>query len=299
MYQDLGNTCFTFLSPTEQYDKARNVGILTGALATLGVTAEASGRNDLIVGGRKVSGSAYKQNQSRAFHHGTLLVDVDMSIMARVLNPSKAKLQSKGVSSVQARVLNMRTEYPQVTHEALCERILARFVATYGGGAAPVVSTLNIDTVKHNAKLMQYYTALNEWAWRFGNNPDFEHHFDTRFDWGTLDVHVQVSQSVVTDAAVFSDSLRPAMPKLLALALRHVTYDRAGVDRAVRRAAQLVREHADADYLSAAPLDADSALAAADRAIDGRSVAECVGALAAEEDRRALTDVRAWLSSSL
>jgi lipoate-protein ligase A len=296
VYQDLGNTCFTFLSPVNQYDKSRNAEILTGALATLGVKAEAAGRNDLIVGGRKVSGSAYKQNQSRAFHHGTLLVDVDMSVYARVLNPSKAKLQSKGVASAVARVLNMRTEYPQVTHAALCERIMERFFATYGGRAP--VQVLNVDSVLHNEKLMRYYTALGEWSWRFGNNPDFQHHFDTRFDWGTMDVHVQVSQSVISDAAVYSDSLRPAMPKLLAAALRGVTYDRAGIDRALRRTAQLVHEHADADYLTS-PVDGVAALEAVDRAIDGRSFELCVAAVQVDEDRRALTDVRAWLSDNL
>jgi lipoate-protein ligase A len=293
----LGNTCFTFLSPADRYDKQRNVGILIRALAALGVTAESSGRNDLLVGGRKVSGSAYKQNSARAFHHGTMLVNVDTSILGRVLNPSKAKLQSKGVASVQQRVLNLHAEYPRVTHDSLCDQLMAAFFDTYGDRAA--VETLNIDTVRHNERLMSYYTRLGEWAWRFGNNPDFQHHFETRFDWGTVDVHVQVSSSLVTDAAVYSDSLRPAMPKLLALALTNVRYDRAGIDQAMRRTTHLLREHASADYLSAAPLDALTTLEAADRAIEGKSFEQCLSTLSDDDDRRALTDLRAWLSSSL
>jgi len=268
----LGNTCFTFLSPVDAYSKERNVSILTRALTRLGVRAESSGRNDLLVGGRKVSGSAYKQNQQRAFHHGTLLVDVDTSILGRVLNPSKAKMQSKGVASVVQRVLN-------------------------GGGERVAVETLNIDTVQHTEPLMHYFKVLGEWEWRYGNNPDFEHLFETRFEWGTLDVHVSVHQSRVTDAQVYSDSLRPAMPKLLAVALRGVVYDCSGIDHAVRRTAYLLGAHANADYLSA-PFDVSVALEAADELIDGKTLDQCCDALDSD-DRRALNDVRGWLRSSL
>lgn len=226
-----------------------------------------------------------------------MLVDVDTSVLARVLNPSKAKLQSKGVASVQQRVLNLRSEYPRVSHDSLCDQLMEAFFNTYGDRAA--VETLNIDTVRHNERLMTYYNRLGEWSWRFGNNPDFQHHFETRFDWGTADVHVQVSGSLVTDAAVYSDSLRPAMPKLLALALTNVRYDRSGIDQAIRRTTYLLREYSSADYLVAAPIDALAALEAADRATDGKTVEQCLASLSDDDDRRALVDLRAWLSSSL
>lgn len=71
MYQDLGNTCFTFLSPRESYDKDRNTQIVVQGLRSFGLSAMASGRNDITVGGRKVSGSAFKLASDRAFHHGT------------------------------------------------------------------------------------------------------------------------------------------------------------------------------------------------------------------------------------
>jgi lipoate-protein ligase A len=66
VYQDLGNSCFSFLTPVpgEKYPldfaKAINNKILLATLSDLGISAELSGRNDILHGGRKISGSAYK-----------------------------------------------------------------------------------------------------------------------------------------------------------------------------------------------------------------------------------------------
>lgn len=94
VYQDLGNSCFTFLSSKSDFDIDRNTQIITNALRnSFGIEAEKSGRNDITVGGKKISGSAFRKTSDRSFHHGTLLVDVDLEALQRYLNPSKAKLQ--------------------------------------------------------------------------------------------------------------------------------------------------------------------------------------------------------------
>lgn len=83
MFHDLGNTCFTFMAGKPEYDKTISTSIVLNALNALGVSAEASGRNDLVVktveGDRKVSGSAYRETKDRGFHHGTLLLNADLS----------------------------------------------------------------------------------------------------------------------------------------------------------------------------------------------------------------------------
>ena len=97
VYQDLGNSCFTFLSKMGEHNKERNTNIICRTLKNhFGIDAKASGRNDIVVGERKVSGSAYKYNQERALHHGTLLIDVNLSALEKYLTPNKKKLESKG-----------------------------------------------------------------------------------------------------------------------------------------------------------------------------------------------------------
>lgn len=104
VFHDLGNTCFTFMAGKPGYDKSVSTAIILNALTALGVAASASGRNDLVVdkpdGERKVSGSAYRETKDRGFHHGTLLLNADLSRLANYLNPDVKKLQAKGITSV-------------------------------------------------------------------------------------------------------------------------------------------------------------------------------------------------------
>ena len=76
------------------------------------------------MGGRKVSGSAYKLSLGKkdgsgrkSLHHGTMLIDLDLEALDRYLSPNKAKLQSKGVESVVSRVMNLRERVPEISHE--------------------------------------------------------------------------------------------------------------------------------------------------------------------------------------
>ena len=136
VFHDLGNTCFTFMAGKPEYDKTISTSIVLNALNSLGVTAEASGRNDLVVktpeGDRKVSGSAYRETMDRGFHHGTLLLDADLSRLANYLNPDKKKLQAKGITSVRGRVTNLVELLPNITHEKICHALREAFFTYYG-----------------------------------------------------------------------------------------------------------------------------------------------------------------------
>ena len=102
-----------------------NNDILIRSLEKLGIRgAEPTGRNDICVHGRKVSGSAYKLSLGRkdgsgrkSLHHGTMLLDLDLTALDKYLSPNKLKLQSKGVDSVIARVMNLKERVPHISHE--------------------------------------------------------------------------------------------------------------------------------------------------------------------------------------
>lgn len=110
VFHDLGNTCFTFMAGKPEYNKTISTQIILDGLSKAGIQATASGRNDLVVpladGERKISGSAYKETKDRGFHHGTLLINADLSRLANYLNPDPKKLQAKGITSVRSRVTN-------------------------------------------------------------------------------------------------------------------------------------------------------------------------------------------------
>jgi lipoate-protein ligase A len=136
VFHDLGNTNFTFMAGKPGYDKSISTQIVLDALKSLGVKASASGRNDLVMdtpeGQRKISGSAYKEAKDRGFHHGTLLINADLSRLGDYLNPDPKKLQAKGITSVRARVANIAEFVPSVDHEKVCDAIKQAFFAHFG-----------------------------------------------------------------------------------------------------------------------------------------------------------------------
>ena len=82
---------------------------MIAALACMGIDAALGGRNDILVGDKKISGNAQYSSNGRILHHGTLLFDADGSVMERVLRVDKEKLTSHGVSSHKSRVANIKS----------------------------------------------------------------------------------------------------------------------------------------------------------------------------------------------
>lgn len=228
VYQDLGNTNFTFLSNKNYYDVKTNNKIILNSLKEFSITASPSGRNDLTVidgetkENRKFSGSAFKETKGRAFHHGTLLIDADLTKLADYLNPNKKKLMSKGIKSVRSRVTNLKLQNNVINHDDLCESIINNFCLEYKGRCE--IEYINEDILKQNKKIEKYYLDLSDWNWRFGETPQFNYHLTERFSWGEMDVYFDVHKAVIKKVVIYSDSLHPEMIEMLVEGLTDELY---------------------------------------------------------------------------
>lgn len=240
VFHDLGNTNFTFLSPKEDYDQEANFTIIVNALKKLGINAEQSGRNDMQVGDKKISGSAFKHALDRSFHHGTLLVDANMQKLSDYLNPHPLKLQAKGIKSVRSRVANLVEFNADINHEVLSEAIIEAFCEYYDD-TAPVKELDEASLAKQPA-LDKYYQQMVDWDWRFGKTPQFNHHIETRFDWGIIDLHMDVQQAVITEVVIFSDALNVELIELLKETLTDIKYNRNEVKA---KLGKLAKAHAE------------------------------------------------------
>ncbi|WP_265455090.1 lipoate--protein ligase A [Aeromonas salmonicida] len=226
VFHDLGNSCFTFMAGKPGYDKSISTAIVLDALKLLGVSAFASGRNDLLVatqdGDRKVSGSAYRETHDRGFHHGTLLLDADLSRLANYLNPDPKKLAAKGISSVRSRVANLCELLPGIEHQQVSHALIESFFAHYGARVSPEhISPTQLPDLPGFAET---FARQRSWEWNFGHAPAFTHQLDERFDWGGVELHFDVDKGVIGRAQIFSDSLDPAPLDALAQRLVGVTY---------------------------------------------------------------------------
>ena len=140
MYSDKGNIMISYVSGrgadrgivSEVFEKY--LSELTSCLRSLGLEAEKSGRNDILVGGRKVSGNAFHQLPDRSVVHGTLLYDTDMDALEIAIRPPVEKLERHGVASVRQRVVNVAEIVSQMRcpHEALRSvEALEKYIVDY------------------------------------------------------------------------------------------------------------------------------------------------------------------------
>lgn len=130
VYSDRGNIMLSYIK------EGNSVGFIfdsymrriTFALQKAGIAAQMSGRNDILIDGRKVSGNAFYQLPDRSIVHGTMLFDTNFDHLENAITPSDKKLQSKGVQSVRQRVTNLKEhtsmsveEFKQYMIDTLCD----------------------------------------------------------------------------------------------------------------------------------------------------------------------------------
>lgn len=231
VFHDVGNLNFTFLISTEDYDVDRQLDVIIRACALSGIRAEKSGRNDLLTDGHKFSGNAFYHHAGHSYHHGTLLIDVNMQKLQRYLSPPKAKLQAKGVASVRSRVVNLKELSPALTCDAMREYMHKAFEDVYGLTAKPV--TLTAQELAAADALAKEYSS---WDYLYGNRLQFTFSCEDRFPWGHITVQLEAGSGIVQRAKVYSDAMDWSLSPKLETALTGCTFRIVDLCGAVRQA---------------------------------------------------------------
>ncbi|CDU20501.1 lipoate-protein ligase a [Plasmodium yoelii] len=143
VYHDLGNLCFTFLN--NNINKNNNYNIILNTLKNhFNIDAKLHGRNDITVNDKKCSGSAFKNIKDVFLHHGTILIDIEKNVLNKYLTPNKIKYIKHGVSSVNARTVNLKEINNNITHENLCIALIKEFQKFYN------ISATSSDTISNS-----------------------------------------------------------------------------------------------------------------------------------------------------
>lgn len=204
VYHDLGNLNFSFIT-TNDGNSFHNYRKFTqpviDALKKLGVEAELTGRNDIQVGNRKISGNAQFAVRGRMFSHGTLLFDTEMEAVVSALKVNAAKIESKGVKSIRSRVANIR----EFIHEPMSIEAFRRHLleSIFGGGDIPQVALTEADWAGVQCLREERY---GNWDWNYGYSPRCNWERSQRIEGvGTLDVRLFIEQGKIQDATFFGD----------------------------------------------------------------------------------------------
>lgn len=228
VFHDLGNLNFTFLTDDENFDVDRQLSVIQQALKSFGLNAVKSGRNDLLVEGRKFSGNAFYHSHGNAYHHGTLLVSADMLKLSRYLTPPKAKLEAKGVSSVRSRVANLSEFCQDITINRLKEEMVVAFSSIYG---------LEVKEISQDdaifLPLPQTTQELKSWQWLYGPKLPFSFQCEKHFPWGNIQLQLNVSAGVVDGVQVFTDAMDWTLPQQMQTSLTGCRFDLQSLTQAL------------------------------------------------------------------
>lgn len=194
VYHDLQNLNYTFVgrgvSPQPMAD----------ALRRLGVPAELTGRNDVFVEGRKVSGYARRVWRDREIVHGTLMYDVDLATLGRVLDVPGSKMNAKGIASVRAHVANLKDYLPQFASLDALQAALQEILAA-GDGELPFGEERRAAVQRISDE------KFSTWEWIYGQSKQADIVRSARLACGTVEVRLCVDRGVLTSVSFGGDFL--------------------------------------------------------------------------------------------
>ncbi|MBR3397661.1 MAG: lipoate--protein ligase [Lachnospiraceae bacterium] len=201
VYHDLGNLNYSLIT---DLDSAADLslrsfsGIVSRALHTMGIPSEVSGRNDILIHGKKVSGSAQRIIGNRILHHGCILFKADPDRISRILTPDKLKYASGSVKSARSRITCIEDYLPGTTvydfWSLLKEQITGPDTIVYEPEGSELAEIQKLAEEKYRS-----------YEWNFGAAPDYTVSGKGRFPGGILEFRAKVVKGKIKSIQFFGD----------------------------------------------------------------------------------------------
>lgn len=224
VYADWNNVMFSYVTSEENvsFTFNRYINMVVLVLRELGVEARASGRNDVMIGDRKVSGNAFYHIPGRSIVHGTMLYDTDMTNMVGSITPADAKLLSKGVQSVRQRIALLKDfitlgleDFKQFVRDRLCEGEI-------------LLTDSDIQVIR---EIEQEYLSD---AFIYGNNPRYTVIRHRRIEGvGELEARMELKNGVIHAMNLVGDYFLVGELDRLLLSLKGVSLERDALAEAL------------------------------------------------------------------
>lgn len=224
VYADFSNIMFSYIT------KDRNVSFtflsylqrVALTLQKLGVNAIASGRNDITVDEKKVSGNAFYRTSEKSIVHGTMLFNTDLEKLVLSITPNDQKLISKGVESVRKRVTNL-SEYLDISIEEF-----KRFVREHLCDSERTLTANEIAKIEEIEK--EYLTE----EFIYGNNPRYTLVKRSYGDAGDIEVRLELKNNIIKDINIVGDYFLVGDIDVLFKQLHNVEYTREAIEEVLK-----------------------------------------------------------------
>ena len=222
VYHDEGNLNYTIVGRPDdlERDYPEYTRYLLQALQKLGIPATLSGRNDILVNGKKVSGFAKRVCKNRLMIHGTLMFNVDIDKLSKVLCPPATKLQSKGIASVRSRVANLCEYVPEIPDILTFKQRLEAILSNNYADSEWEMDEEDILKINQLAN-----DKFGQWEWIYGHAPRATLSHSQKLPCGTVHIHLNLSENRIDSCQFGGDFIGNLPVHDLEKALTGLPYD--------------------------------------------------------------------------
>ena len=229
VYHDHGNLNFSFMTKFDVkslHNFKKFTQPVIDTLIEMGINAELSGRNDIIVDGRKISGNAQFSNTKSMLSHGTLLFKSALEDVVEALNVKIDKIESKGIKSIRSRVANI-TEFlaEAITIEEFKERLITKIFENEPSS----VYELSEKEWEKVYKLSE--EKYRSWDWNYGRSPEFNIQKVNRFEFGQVDMRLHVKDGIIKDIIIYGDFLAHGEMKEIEDLLLNAKFEESSIEK--------------------------------------------------------------------
>jgi lipoate-protein ligase A len=223
VFHDPGNVNFTFIRNVEKVSEV-NFKIFTvpviEALKKLGVDAYTTGRNDLLIDGKKISGNAEHVHRNRVLHHGTLLFDSRLEALKGALKVDLSKFEDKAVQSNRSDVTNIANYLPSpISVEEFTSFLFGEISQTYPEFQVYELTPEDLEAIEKLSN-EKYQT----WDWIFGYSPRYRFSNKLETENGEIQISLLVEKGHITEA-YFSDGIQDELSKKISETLIGCRHD--------------------------------------------------------------------------
>jgi len=203
VYHDHGNLNFSFVHKATKKDVndfKKFTKPVVEALQNLGLNAHLSGRNDLLIDDKKISGNAQYYTNNRLLHHGTLLYDSEMSNLVKALKVRDLKIKSKGIKSVKSRVGNISDFLDNnLPIEDFRDYLLKSFFKSKD------IEKYELDENALNYINKKVEEKFSTWDWNWGKSPKYEIQKIEKFSFGIMDTRIDIKNGLIDKCKIYGD----------------------------------------------------------------------------------------------
>lgn len=226
VYHDLGNLNYSFLIPDVKADI--DFGTFTrpliAALRTLGVAAEQTGRNDITVAGKKISGNAQHYGNKILLHHGTILFDSQLDNVSKALSVKDGKIKSKGIKSVRSRVTNIR---PYLTSDMTMKEFKKYLLKSFPESEVLEICELNAGERRKVTELSE--EKYRTYDWNYGYVPECDIERKRFFPGGLVEARIKLEKGRIYEIKIFGDYFSLCDTSEFEAALTGIKYSKEAV----------------------------------------------------------------------